>query len=111
MCITKLRLSNIKFQIETGRWRKIPIANRLFWHTFLANQHLHTIDTIHKTKSNFIKVDFTNSIHLKPCVPLMFIIYNKRAIFDDNLLDDISLFQKVEFCSGKYVKVIIISVI
>jgi hypothetical protein len=34
------------------------------------------------------KVDLTNYIHLKPCVPLMFIIYNKRAIFDDNLLDD-----------------------
>jgi hypothetical protein len=41
------------------------------------------------------KGDLTNFIHLKPCVPLMFIIYNKRAIFDDNLLDDISLFQKL----------------
>ena len=30
-----------------------------------------------------------------PGVPLMFIIYNKRAIFDDNLLDNIRLFQKV----------------
>jgi len=29
MFITKLRLSNIKFPIETGRWRNIPRANRL----------------------------------------------------------------------------------
>ena len=29
MFITKLRLSNIRFPIETGRWRNIPIANRL----------------------------------------------------------------------------------
>jgi hypothetical protein len=42
------------------------------------------------------KVDLTNSIHLKPCVPLMFIIYNKRAILDDNLLDNIRLFQKAK---------------
>ena len=30
MFITKLRLSNIKFPIETVRWRNIPIANRLY---------------------------------------------------------------------------------
>ena len=29
MFTTKLRLSNIKFPIETVRWRNIPIANRL----------------------------------------------------------------------------------
>jgi hypothetical protein len=29
MFITKLRLSNIKFPIDTGRWRNIPRANRL----------------------------------------------------------------------------------
>ena len=29
MFITKLRLSNVKFPIETVRWRNIPIANRL----------------------------------------------------------------------------------
>ena len=29
MFITKLLLSNIKCPIETGRWRNIPIANRL----------------------------------------------------------------------------------
>jgi hypothetical protein len=30
MFITKLRLSNVKFPIETVRWRNIPIANRLY---------------------------------------------------------------------------------
>ena len=30
MFITKPRLSNIKCSIETGRWRNIPRANRLY---------------------------------------------------------------------------------
>ena len=51
------------------------------WRTFLANQYLHTVDQ--------------NNTFFPFSVAFMFRTYNKRAIFDDNMVDDVSLFQKV----------------